>query len=485
MASSTLSLDPVFDEERRMAALQAHALLDSEPEREFDALVSLAADMLDCPLAALTLIDRDRLWVKAGIGDLPVEVPRSVAICNHTIRKPDQFIVDDLSKDADFAGNPLVVENGLRFYAGMPIHAPDRQGVAQPIGSLCVMDATPRSLNESGMRTLRHLTTLAEALIAARAIAQRATDIAELSERQASDLRAKDRTFQQAERISMIGSWRLSIPERIASWSDGVFRIHELPVGEEPDIDTAMNYYPASERQQLNDAVAHAVETGIPFDLELDFTTATGRLRRVRVMGEREESDGQVTAVVGVFQDITDRHALEMTLRRTASTDALTGICNRAAFDRALEGAIDRARQSGALMALALIDLDGFKLINDTLGHMAGDDILREVGRRLRAPWLQNCYVARLGGDEFAVIVEDAGLLARIDQFRQQLEETLSVSVTAEGLTMTCAGTVGMRLWTPETQTVRDFVHRTDAILYAAKRARVGERRKGDRRRAA
>ncbi|MEJ8631570.1 hypothetical protein P0F65_20945 [Sphingomonas sp. I4] len=79
MMAATFPISLPFDEERRLAMLQAHALLDSEPEAEFDALVSLAADMLDCPLAALTLADRDRFWVKAATGPVPSEMPRQVA----------------------------------------------------------------------------------------------------------------------------------------------------------------------------------------------------------------------------------------------------------------------------------------------------------------------------------------------------------------------------------------------------------------------
>ncbi|MGE7206783.1 diguanylate cyclase domain-containing protein [Sphingomonas sp. NPDC019816] len=477
-----------FDEERRLATLQAHALLDSEPEAEFDALVSLAADMLGCPLAALTLADRDRFWVKSAVGPLPKQMPRDVAFCDFTIRSPDLMIVPDLSSDPRFAVNPFVAADpGTRFYAGMPIRVPDLDGTLQPIGSLCVMDDSPRSLSAAGERTLRHLARLAEALIAARAIARRANMMAEFSDRQAEELRAKDRNVRQVERLAMMGSWHIALKDRRATWSDGVYRIHELPPGRHFSIDEGLSYYPPEARGVLRSTIENTVETGDPFDIELDFITAMGRRRRVRVMGEREMVDGRVHGLVGMFQDVTERHALETKLRHMADTDALTGLCNRAAFDRALEAAIgEAAAADDAPLGLVLIDLDGFKAINDTLGHPAGDEVLRMVGNRLRSDWLATCFVARLGGDEFGIIVRDPAMLAAQDMMQARLEALLTVSITVGGITMACSGTVSVTLRPEDCRNTRDFMHHADSRLYGAKRLRTGERRRGgDRRRSA
>lgn len=474
-----------FDEERRLATLQAHALLDSEPEAEFDALVSLAADMLGCPVAALTLADRDRFWIKSGVGPLPSQMPREVAFCDKTIQSPDLMMVPDLTEDPRFAVNPFVTGDAhTRFYAGMPIRVPDLDGAPQAIGSLCVMDAMPRSLSPAGEQTLRHLARLAEALIAARAIARRANAMAELSERQAEDLRAKDRTVRKVERLAMIGSWHTILGSGQASWSDGVYRIHELQPGQTFTVEQGLSYYPPEARAVLRATIDHTVRTGEPFDIELDFVTALGRQRRVRVMGEREMLDGKPHGLVGLFQDVTERHALETQLRRNADTDALTALSNRAAYDRALEAAIARSIEDTTPLGLVLIDLDGFKLINDTMGHLAGDEVLRIVGDRLRADWLEDSFVARLGGDEFGVIVHDPALLAEPESLRARIEALLAISVTIDGLTMSCAGTVCVTLRPPESGTVRDFMHHADSRLYAAKRDRVGERRRGDRRQA-
>lgn len=488
MPSAVPTADMFADETRRLAALHALALLDSGPEREFDALVALAAEMLNCPTAMLTLVDTDRLWIKASTTGGQQEIARDVGMCAHTIQGSDPMVIEDLTRDTRFESNPLVVpEDGLRFYAGAPIHAVDDIGERHAIGALCIIDTTPRSLSDAGRRALQHLATLAETTIAARTAAHQALKIATTADRQSAALARQDRIFRQAERMAAFGSWRVDFADDRVEWSDGVFHIYGLPMSEQPTMATAMDFYPPHARAAINTALAHTIETGTPLDIEVDFTTAQGEMRRVRVMGECEgEHDcDNPPALVGVFQDVTERHALEVTLRRTANTDSLTGIANRAAFDRALDAAMLRAHDQGTPLLLALVDLDGFKAINDTLGHTAGDDVLRGVGRVLEAPWLKGSFAARLGGDEFAVIVDDPGLATSMSHVRRRLEEALRFPIAMGGLAMVSAGTVGIAMLDPDCHTIRDFVHRADTILYQAKRERVGERRRTDRKTAA
>ncbi|EZP50136.1 MULTISPECIES: diguanylate cyclase domain-containing protein [Sphingomonas] len=465
-----------YDEVGRLAALHALALLDSEPEKEFDALVALAAELLGCPTALLTLIDQKRLWIKASTVPGARELDRDVAFCDRTIREDQPLVIGDLRDDRRFADFPLVTDGGMRFYAGTPIRVADASGTRQPIGTLCVLDTQPRSLNAAGHAALRHLASLAEALIAARRNALEAIRFATSSEEMTRELVRKERIFRQAERIARIGSWRLSIADSRLEWSENVFRIHGLSDGAVPPLDKALDFYPPEAREMVSDIIARTIETGRPFDFETDLITADGRHLRVRAAGEPESADGVVQALVGVFQDITERFELETRLRHSADTDALTGIPNRAAFDRELDRAMDRARVEGTPLMLALIDLDGFKGINDSLGHAVGDDVLRMTGAALSEPWLHGCFAARIGGDEFAVVITDPALIADPDALRGRLESALHIPVEAGGITMTSAGSVGLALFDQDCHSLRDFARRADVVLYAAKRARVGQR---------
>jgi diguanylate cyclase (GGDEF)-like protein len=461
------------DEERRLNALLALDLLDSEPEKAFDALVSLTAQRFDCPISLLTLIDRDRQWIKAKSGLDIEQTGRDVAFCDYTIRGDAPFVVNDATSDPRFADNPLVTGRpDIRFYAGAPIHTIGADG-RHAIGALCVIDDKPRTMTAAQLDALVRLASIAEALIAARSAARDAVSIAESAQAQSRVLRRQERVFRQLERMTMTGSWRLDLQTDAVTWSEGVYRIHELKAVDQPDLTQALRYYPPADRARMTDALTGTAETGATYELDLDFITALGNRRRVRSRGELEIENGRPVAVVGVFQDITDSYRVERKLRQSASTDEVTQIPNRAEFNRVLEAELDRARQ-GADLVLVLIDLDDFKTINDTFGHLAGDDVLRAVGQRLRAPFLKGSFAARLGGDEFGLLLTDPELTTAAPAAIARLLDHLKNPVQSKEALLTVSGTIGSARPGPGIDTVRELMHAADVALYTAKRARRG-----------
>lgn len=106
MSPADLLSESFADEKRRVAALHALSLLDSEPEREFDALVALAAEMLSCPTALMTLVDSDRLWIKAAAGGERGEIDRDIGMCAYTIDHEEPLVISDLGADPRFSANP-------------------------------------------------------------------------------------------------------------------------------------------------------------------------------------------------------------------------------------------------------------------------------------------------------------------------------------------------------------------------------------------
>ena len=458
-------------ETRRLAALHALDLLDTAPEQDFDALARLAATVTGCATAFIALIDAKRMWVKASVGSIPTVVPRSESLCDTIIRTDAPLVVDDLAADPRFHDH-WVIAAGSRFYAGMPIRTADAEGAGRPVGTLCVLDPRPRALDDGQRRALADLATLAEALIVSRSAAREAVAHATALERQ-------QRLFGQAERMAKIGWWRLDLSDDRVEWSDGIFRIHDLDRDRELTLGERLDFYPPQARATVSESLAHTIETGEPFDIETDLVTATGQPRRVRAMGEIEWTDGRPAAVIGVFRDVTEEHALSLALRQSADTDPLTRLPNRGAFTRRLDRAITAARADGAPFALLLIDLDGFKRINDTFGHLAGDEVLNAVATRLQAPWLRGSCAARLGGDEFAVIVDDERLLADDAALVAALESELHVSTRFDNIILESSASVGLMRFDPDRfDSQRAFIHAADAGLYAAKRRRVGERRR-------
>ena len=130
------------NEDQRQRAVERSGILKRRKDSGLQRVVDEAAKIFDTSIAAVTIIDRDRQWFAARIGDDVEETPRAISFCAHTILRPGEpLIVPDARRDSRFAGNPLVVfAPHIRFYAGVPLV--DRQGY--PLGALCVIDSRPR-----------------------------------------------------------------------------------------------------------------------------------------------------------------------------------------------------------------------------------------------------------------------------------------------------------------------------------------------------
>ncbi|MBP33667.1 diguanylate cyclase [Methylobacterium sp.] len=459
----------------RQQALIEIALLDTPPEREFDALAKLAQRMLGTGMSSITLIDPERQWFKARCGPLAAETPRAQAFCPVVFETEAPLIVADAKLDRRFEASPFVTgAPNIRYYAGVPVRVRRADGDTITIGTLCVLDERPREPTAADLEVLTELACLAEALIEARAVALRAAENAEERRVAVEGLERERRQFKQAERMADMGSYRYDIEKQSTSWSDGVFAIHELPVSGGVPTGEIMNFFPETDRALFRAAVERVLDTGEPFEMGADFVTAKGNARRVRCSCEIELAKGKPVALVGLIQDITERHGLEERLRHRARTDDLTQLANRAEFHRVLDARLREARASDVDVAVLLIDLDGFKGVNDRLGHAAGDDVLRRVAERLRASSYTGCLPARLGGDEFAILAPAACDGARLSAIVQRLLHDLEIIVDGQSQIARVTGTIGLA-WSREAGQDRDVLLRhADAALYAAKRAQKG-----------
>jgi diguanylate cyclase (GGDEF)-like protein len=166
------------------------------------------------------------------------------------------------------------------------------------------------------------------------------------------------------------------------------------------------------------------------------------------------------------------RRQAERRLISLARTDALTGLANRVAFDERLAQALAQARRQGTRLGVLYLDLDGFKAVNDGLGHEAGDTLLREVAGRMRG-CIRDCdCVARLGGDEFVVLV---GLPSEgsLETVRQRMSEAIEQPVAVQTDMLAQVGaSFGMAIFPTDAQEADGLLRRADAEMYAAKRAR-------------
>ena len=148
---------PEYDD-KRLAALARYNILDTEGEEIFDRITLMARALFQSRIALVSLVDRDRQWFKSHGGLSVCETPRDQAFCGYAILQPEPLIVEDATKDARFADNPLVTSDpNIRFYAGAQLRTHD----GHALGTLCIIDQSPRQLQDVDVRLLKELATIA------------------------------------------------------------------------------------------------------------------------------------------------------------------------------------------------------------------------------------------------------------------------------------------------------------------------------------
>ncbi|MBV8617465.1 MAG: sensor domain-containing diguanylate cyclase [Curvibacter sp.] len=184
--------------------------------------------------------------------------------------------------------------------------------------------------------------------------------------------------------------------------------------------------------------------------------------------------DGETVSILSQIEDVTDRVRATEQLWHLARHDSLTGLVNRRALMGRMDEALDSVRRRGGRLVLLFLDLDGFKAVNDRLGHSAGDDVLRLVARRLRAAVRQTDTLARLGGDEFVVLldedVSDPAVELILGRILAAFEDPFQLPQGALQLGVS----VGVAVHTNAEGTVDDLVQRADQAMYQAKRSGKG-----------
>jgi diguanylate cyclase (GGDEF)-like protein/PAS domain S-box-containing protein len=181
---------------------------------------------------------------------------------------------------------------------------------------------------------------------------------------------------------------------------------------------------------------------------------------------------GEIVNYIGISIDITDRKAKEERIRFLAQHDVLTELPNRALCQQRLSEAIAQAQASGEKLAVLFIDLDRFKLINDTLGHHIGDGLLRTVARRLTLAVRAEDTVCRLGGDEFVVIMRHVAGREELDvAVNQRLIPALRQTTVVEGNTLNVSCSVGVAMFPDDASEQSELLRLADAAMYEAKSA--------------
>ncbi|MGE5536775.1 MAG: diguanylate cyclase domain-containing protein [Acidobacteriota bacterium] len=272
--------------------------------------------------------------------------------------------------------------------------------------------------------------------------------------------------FERASAAARLGMWECDLITETLQWSGGTYDIFDIPRDMPLVRNQTLSCYPPESLKALETIRSRAIAERKDFNLDAEIVTPKGKHRWIRITAVVDCAGNRPVRLFGFKQDITEERAKVERLRYLAEFDELTGVANRRRFEDKLWDFCEAPTAAPRDGALLLVDLDGFKDVNDSLGHAAGDACLQQAARRLTEVCLDAIVVARIGGDEFAVLFGPGGV-QKITAVATQIVEAMNRPVTYQGRKFKIGASVGIA-WA-HVCTPTELFQRADAALYAAK----------------
>ena len=449
-----------LDERDRLRALDALQILDTFPEAVFDDLAWLAGRLCDVPISLVTLVAAEHAWFKARCGLAHERMPRKEAFCAHALAQDDILEVHDARADPRFADLPPVTgAPHVRFYAGALV----RGAQGHRLGTLCVLDTRPRTLSEDQREGLRRL-------------ARRASEALETRRQR---MLAQSREAAVAELLDVL-------PDGVVTCdATGALREFNAASREWHGVD-ARHCAPADWARHFGLYDERGEVLLEPSRIPLARAWNGERVRGQTIVIRRPDRpprtvscnanpllglDGAILGAVCTMHDVTAQIRVAQLMEKMALTDDLTGLPNRAAWFAELDRAVAWGRRSDHGVAVMFMDLDGFKQINDVLGHAAGDEVLRQFSQRLRQACRGCDFIARLSGDEFVVRLQGLGAdPLDLDRIARRIHQSMASGIRWNGRDIAVACSIGFAMeWGPDVDAAR-LMEKADQAMYVAKR---------------
>ena len=277
--------------------------------------------------------------------------------------------------------------------------------------------------------------------------------------------------FDRASSLAGIGAWQCDLRTEALTWTAGVFDLFGLPRQAPLGRADIVAMYEEESGEAMERLRAHAIARQGRFSLDAQIVRADGERRWMRLTAATRSTGGRATHLYGLKQDITAERERWEALRRMAEEDALTGLAGRHLFQSRFLDMNPATSSLAPLGGLLLFDVDGFKQVNDTWGHAAGDACLRVVSERLRAGFRDALMIARIGGDEFAVLTRAGNPAPNLERVAEKQLALLAQPIVWQGELLNVSASAGIAI--ADDAYAYDAEHLfalADAALYSAKR---------------
>ena len=292
-------------------------------------------------------------------------------------------------------------------------------------------------------------------------------DVTELKTAMAA-LREREHQLSEAQEIGRVGDWHFDPPTRTMRLSPRVAAFFDLEPGA-VSLDDLLARLHEEDRAELGRLIYDVATDGTTRETICRVVEDGSVFRHVwQRCGVHRDGDGAPAGIVGVVRDVTDEVRARERVEYLAWHDSLTGLIARPRFRELLSQAVRRSAGAGG--CVMIVDIDHFREINDIRGHAAGDEMLIEVGRRLKASARATDVVGRLAGDEFGLVLPGLQDIGVLDQRAKSIREIVSAPILVDGTLMSLGASVGIAVW-PDAGTDADELMRSAALALASVQA--------------
>jgi diguanylate cyclase len=465
-----VALQEKADRLERIIATQRDIAAADDLEQVMQVVVERAQALTRAEGAMISLIEGDEVVTRAACGIaarfLHNRRPMSETVSRFAIRARKPLLIEHAEEDPRLNAQ-IRAKMGDRSHICVPLFAGE-----EPIGAVSVMSTSEEErLNEEDRQTLELL---------AGVLSEGVSRAAELEARR-RQLDASAR-FEAIYSGALTGVMVMSGEGHIVDANPAMVRMLGL-TGPEQVRAHIIEHLDPEERQRVGGAVRELF-AGDESSLRLDTRLLRGNGEQIWISASLSivrELDGRPSFGIVMVQDDSERKAAEEALVRQSELnehqalhDGLTDLPNRTLFRDRIQQGIAVAQREASQLAVAMMDLDRFKDVNDSLGHHAGDALLVEIGRRLRGVLRCSDTVARLGGDEFGVLISkphnEHDVTVVIDKIRSALEEPVIV----DGLALPAEGSIGIAMFPAHGRDVDTLLRHADVAMYSAKEEKSG-----------
>jgi len=290
--------------------------------------------------------------------------------------------------------------------------------------------------------------------------------------------------LQESQKIAKVGGWELNLETGLLYWTAETYRIHETsPETFDPTVDAGIDYFLPDSRDRISFALDQAIQHGVGYDLELETLTTKGRKIDVRTTCNITHKDGVAIRLSGIFQDISAQKAIQRKLEKSnynlekanaalqlsANYDPLTELPNRSLLSERMQQAMTKSVQNGQFVAIAFIDLDGFKFVNDTYGHSAGDQFLLKITQHLKRSLRDGDTLARIGGDEFVAVLGELNETTDSYETLSCLLKSATTELAIDGVRLKLTASIGVTFYPQNHSSPDQLLRQADQAMYRAK----------------